>query len=200
MILGPIEAVFSCGCLFELFPPLNQRELYTRLKRTKRSSLNYLHIKNQFFFEIHWLCKTHPHWNTASIKPKSTILSWHLRRENSSRKLFSSYNSKMVLEENCKKLESALKTGLILKFQVIFWNRIRKKFEIDKSCCWFFCKAHPKSEFQQTFFLEQSLKQGIVFFQHFILRYISYRCDISIRYFNTIFQYDISIRYFNTIF
>ena len=36
------------------------------------------------FFEIDWLCKTHPHWNTASMKPKITLLKWDILYKNPS--------------------------------------------------------------------------------------------------------------------
>ena len=35
--------------------------------------------QEQLIFEAYWLCKTHPHYDTAPITPKTPISKWHLR-------------------------------------------------------------------------------------------------------------------------
>ena len=49
--------------------------------------------QEQKILEIYWRCKRHPHWNTASIKPKVAIATRHLRYEESFTKFCSFFQS-----------------------------------------------------------------------------------------------------------
>ena len=76
MILSLINAVFECRWNY-LFPPppINYRDWILDLNGEKTDfKIESFENEEEWIFEIYWLCKRHPQWNTASIKPKITIL------------------------------------------------------------------------------------------------------------------------------